>query len=201
MNELKFVDPKHEILRKPTAEVNLDLILSDEIQTAIEGMLQIASGERGDLGKRIMVGLAAPQVGINFRIILVDVGVKETRDQLGDLRVYINPYIEWSSEEKELDREGCFSTGNVFGTVNRSIKVKIKAWDRWGNPIEEAHEGFTARIFQHEIDHLNGIRFPDRKEEVGCLYHVEREEVPLFHKQWREWTKKYSFSDWDAIKQ
>ena len=73
----------------------------------------------------------------------------------------INPEITWMSEEQNEWYEGCFSTSRVCGIVSRPDKVKIKAYSEEGKIVEEEYSGYTARIFQHEIDHLDGILFID----------------------------------------
>ncbi len=143
-----------------------------------------------------MVGLAAPQLGIPRRVILVDLGVDSSRSELGQLHVYINPVILWKSEEMEIGREGCFSTGNLHAIVPRAAHVRIAAYDRSGCKIFEEHHGFTARIFQHEIDHLDGIRFPDRIGFEGKLLWVEEDEYEEYRSDWQNWSKTCPFTTW-----
>jgi peptide deformylase len=197
MTKLTFLPVDHPILKNRCVEIPIDQILSPENQSLIDEMLAIAKGERTDLEKRVMVGLAAPQIGIPKRIILVDLGVDATRRNLGKLHPYINPRIIWQSEEMEIGREGCFSTDSrLHGIVPRSTKVRVAAYDREGNFLVEEHREFTARIFQHEIDHLEGIRFPDRMGPNGKLLWVEEEEYKNYRDNWQDWTKTYSFQDW-----
>lgn len=101
------------------------------------------------------VGLAAPQVGILRRFCIVDVG-----DGLVEL---INPVIE-SSEGSQLGDEGCLSVPKRYEPVERPMKVTVRAQDRNGNNIVVTGEGLKARAFCHEIDHLDGVLFIDRKE-------------------------------------
>ena len=100
------------------------------------------------------VGLAAPQVGVSKRIILVD-------GEEDGLIVLINPVII-RSEGEVLEEEGCLSIPGIYSQVNRSSKVTVKALNENGDPIEIDKEGLTARALQHEIDHLDGILFIDR---------------------------------------
>ena len=107
------------------------------------------------------VGLAAPQVGIIRRAVVVDIG-----EGLIEL---INPEIVEASGE-QTDPEGCLSVENYIGEVTRPNFVKVKAQDRNGNPIEVEGEGFLARAFCHELDHLEGVLFVDKvnkKTEMG----------------------------------
>jgi peptide deformylase len=98
------------------------------------------------------VGLAAPQVGINKRVIVVDVGE-------GIIEM-INPEII-SMEGEQIGPEGCLSIPGLTGEVKRAMKCKVRALDRHGNEFEMEGEGLLARAFQHEVDHLNGVLFID----------------------------------------
>jgi len=98
------------------------------------------------------VGLAAPQVGVSKRVIIVDL-----EDEVFEL---INPEIV-SSEGTQVDSEGCLSIPGIKGKVSRSEKVVVTGLNREGEMIEIEAEGLLARIFQHEIDHLNGVLFTD----------------------------------------
>lgn len=103
------------------------------------------------------VGLAAPQIGISKRVAVVDIG-----DGLFEL---INPVIIERYGE-EIDKEGCLSIPGIQGEVKRSAKVVVQCQDREGNLVQYAGEGFLARAFQHEIDHLDGVLFVDLAPEV-----------------------------------
>lgn len=103
------------------------------------------------------VGLAAPQIGILKRVVVIDVG-----DALYEL---INPVIIKKTGE-EIEQEGCLSVPNLVGDVKRATKVVAQALNRNGELIEYEAEGLLARAFQHEIDHLDGILFVDLAEKV-----------------------------------
>lgn len=103
------------------------------------------------------VGLAAPQIGISKRVVVIDVG-----DGLLEL---INPEI-LSSEGKETDAEGCLSIPEVYGEVTRAAKVTVKCLNREGKEITINGTGLLARALQHEIDHLEGILFVDKAKKV-----------------------------------
>ena len=100
------------------------------------------------------VGLAAPQVGVSKRIILVD-------GEEDGLIVLINPMII-KSEGEAVAEEGCLSIPGIYSQVKRASKVTVKALNENGDPIEITKEALTARALQHEIDHLDGILFVDR---------------------------------------
>lgn len=104
------------------------------------------------------VGLAAPQVGILKRVIVIDVG--------DGPKAYINPEIIYE-EGEQIDDEGCLSVPNRRGPVKRPYKVKVRAQDINGNEFIEEGEELLARAFCHEIDHLNGVLFIDKIIDQG----------------------------------
>lgn len=181
---LKLSDP---LLRKVAEGVRHGQINSAETKKIIKTMLKIAYGKQKDENKPIMVGLAAPQIGISKRIILVDIAANG-KGKVGNLRIYINPKIIWKSKEKGEWYEGCFSTGRVCGIVSRPLSIKIQA-----KVVEEKYTGYIARIFQHEIDHLDGKLFIDHIKDPGKLHWVEEHEFPLYRNKeaWRNWPKKW----------
>ncbi|MCI0920617.1 peptide deformylase [Sphingobacterium rhinopitheci] len=107
------------------------------------------------------VGIAAPQVGINKNLIWVQRFDKEGEP----FEFYINPKIIWRSKLIRTGAEGCLSIPDQKENVERNNTIRLQYWDEKGNIIEENIEGFTAVIFQHEVDHLYGILYPDRVEE------------------------------------
>lgn len=100
------------------------------------------------------VGLAAPQIGVSKRIMVID-------GEEDGLIVLINPIIV-KSEGEAIEEEGCLSIPEVYSKVKRSLKVTVKALNENGEPIELTKEGLIARALQHELDHLEGILFIDR---------------------------------------
>ena len=110
------------------------------------------------------VGLAAPQVGVLRRAVLVlETNVPEGEEEI--LLELINPEILESSGEQD-GPEGCLSVPGEYGLVKRPMNVKVRAQDRWGNWFEAEGTGLTARCFCHEIDHLNGIVFTSLAERM-----------------------------------
>lgn len=105
------------------------------------------------------VGLAATQIGILKRVIVIDIG-----DERGLIEM-VNPEIV-ASEGEQLGPEGCLSIPGLMGDVRRAMKVTVKGQDRNGNEFTMRAEEFLARAFQHEIDHLNGILFTDLADSV-----------------------------------
>ncbi len=194
-----FVVPGDPLLTHAAVPVAEEDISSPHIQSIIDEMFSIAKGERQGDG-RVRVGLAAPQIGVCKQIILVDVGA-DNKKNLGELKAYINPEIVWRSEEIISDLEGCYSVDDrVVGAVERSERIRLKAFDRHGNIVHEECAGFTARIFQHEVDHLNGIRFPDRVGECGTMYWIENGEFAEFRQKKDSWPHRCSWQMWLAMK-
>jgi len=105
------------------------------------------------------VGLAAPQIGILKRVIVVDVG-----DEHGLIEM-VNPEIV-EREGEQIGPEGCLSIPGLNGIVRRAQRVVVKGQDRDGNPFTVEAEGYLARAFQHEVDHLNGVLFTDIADEI-----------------------------------
>lgn len=130
-------------------KVSQDVTTFDEnLQVLIDDMFETMYDARG-------VGLAAPQIGINLRLSVVDVE-GDKKNQL----VLINPEIIESFGKKEY-QEGCLSVPGAYDKVIRADKVKIRALDRQAKPYEMEASGLLGECFQHEIDHLNGKLFVD----------------------------------------
>lgn len=196
-----FAYPNDPILVKKAALVPVSQIESAETNKVVDKMYSFAYPEQGDLSKPVLVGLAAPQIKISKRIILVDIGA-DGHGKVSYLRLYINPVITWKSKEKEEWYEGCFSTDRVCGIVSRPKYIRIKAYTKEGNYIEEKHSGYVARIFQHEIDHLNGKEFVTHIKDDNKLHWVEDNEFPIYRNNegWRNWPNKCSRGKWEKIK-
>jgi len=120
------------------------------------------------------VGIAAPQVGINRRVVLVK---RLDREPEQPLEAYLNPEIEEVSGETVVDWEGCLSIPAGFGKVRRAESITVTYDTPAGKHQTEKVSGFTARIFQHEIDHLNGVLFIDRKEPGELMPEKEYREM------------------------
>lgn len=128
------------------------------------------------------VGLAAPQIGHNLKIVVIESAGYEREDgELTDVlprTVLINPKIvKYSSEKVEMD-EGCLSVPDVMGPVSRPKKIKVEAQDENGKKICINTGGFFARVIQHEVDHLDGILFIDlaQKDKLHRIHKREANE-------------------------
>jgi peptide deformylase len=134
----------------------------EDLQRLIDDMVETIHQEPG-------VGLAATQVNISQRVIVVEYGdenddVDETNPP--KLYILINPEITRFSEQKEISTEGCLSVPGLVGDVERSLEVTIRGKSRRGQPVKIKAKGWLARIFQHEVDHLDGILFIDKAIKV-----------------------------------
>ena len=138
---LCYPDPRLHQVAKPVAEVDARIkkIVADMAETMYD-----APG----------VGLAATQVDIHERIIVIDVS-----DEQNELRVFINPEITWASAEKKSWREGCLSVPDFYDEVERPANIKLKALDLDGQEFEIEADGLLAVCLQHELDHLQGKVF------------------------------------------
>lgn len=200
-----FLAPTDPQLNEKAYDVCPCHILSEETQEIIDTMYKIALGETEDANRAILVGLSAPQIGIQKRIILVDLAATgvftaEIHPPPPQMKEFINPEILWKSETTTIWREGCFSTDRICGLVPRSTDILVRAYDRQGNIFTQEFTGYTARIFQHEIDHLDGIRFPERIQNENDLHWVESSEVPEYRIHWASWEKKCPRIDWERMK-
>ncbi len=141
LNVLSYPDPRLHKVAKPVATVDARIkkIVADMAETMYE-----APG----------VGLAATQVDIHERIVVIDVS-----DDQNELMVSINPEIVWASPEKKTWREGCLSVPEFYDEVERPAQVKVKALDIDGKEFEVDADGLLAVCLQHELDHLQGKVF------------------------------------------
>lgn len=196
-----FVLPHEPSLNQPSEKIPIELIQSAEIQSIIQKMMEVARMNQIDTGGGVMVGLAAPQIGINKRIILVDMSVNEQRKNTGDLCAFINPEIVWYSDDIVYGVEGCYSVDDhLDGKVPRSDRIRVKGYDAEGNLFEKEFSGFQARIFQHEVDHLNGIRFPDRVGKEGTLHWVPDSKYREYRENWETWPLICPWETWLKMK-
>lgn len=149
MAKRNIVKDGDEVLRKKCRDVT---VFDDKLWALLDDMYETMQEANG-------VGLAAPQVGILRRVVVIDVGDENEKIEL------INPVIV-SMKGKQRDLEGCLSVPDVWGYVVRPEKVKVKAQNRLGKEFEIEGEGLLARALCHEVDHLSGIMFLDKAEEI-----------------------------------
>lgn len=123
------------------------------------------------------VGLAAPQVNVSLRLVVIEYGDDEDEETPKKLYVLANPEIVEKSEEKVFGIEGCLSVPELVGDVERHERIVVRAFNKQGKPIKIKAEGWLARIFQHEIDHLDGILYTDLTDKIWKPR--DDEEIPL----------------------
>ncbi len=141
-----------EILRKKARKVT---DFGPDLQTLIDDMVETMREAPG-------VGLAGPQVNVPLRVIVVEFGDEDDEEVPPKLFSVVNPEIVRASQDEIVGTEGCLSIPTVVGDVERSDAVTVKGQNRHGKLIKIKAKGWLARIFQHEIDHLDGILFVDR---------------------------------------
>jgi len=124
------------------------------------------------------VGLAAPQVDVPLRVIVVEFGSQEDEEAPKKLFTLVNPEITRPSEDMTVATEACLSIPGYVGDVERHEAITVKALNRFGKPQRVKAEGWLARIFQHEIDHLDGVLYIDRAEKVWKLEEADAQVVP-----------------------
>ena len=158
----EIVSLPEPVLRKKARKVT---DFGPELQTLIDDMVETMRVAPG-------VGLAAPQVDASVRVIVVEYGEEDEEETAvipPKLYTVVNPEITRFSTESEVGSEGCLSIPGFAGDVERPLGITIKGQNRRGQPIRIKAEGWLARIFQHEIDHLDGVLFVDRAERVWKL--------------------------------
>lgn len=152
----EIVTLPHKSLRKKARKVTS---FGADLQTLIDDMVETMRAAPG-------VGLAAPQVDVSSRVIVVEFNENEDEEAPPKLYVVVNPEITRFSSENEAGTEGCLSIPQIVGDVERPISVTVKGLNRRGQPQKIKASGWLARIFQHEVDHLDGVLFIDRAEKV-----------------------------------
>lgn len=155
---LDIVFTPDPVLRRKARKISK---FDKEFQALIDNMIETLRAAPG-------VGLAAPQVNISERLIVVEYGESEDEGEevQKKLFVLVNPEIVEASEQKVSGVEACLSIPRMAGDVDRHEQIVIKAYNRYGKPVKIKARGWLARIFQHEIDHLEGVLFTDRASRV-----------------------------------
>ncbi|MEA2714977.1 MAG: peptide deformylase [Candidatus Parcubacteria bacterium] len=167
----EIVQRDHPALRAVAEAVAHKDISSEKIDGIIADMKKAMSSQKDG------VAIAAPQIGVSLRIFVVSGAfmkqvVKSYKGDGSDM-VFINPEMIKSSREKKEVEEGCLSVRWLYGKVKRSARVTISGFNEKGEKIERGAGGLLAQIFQHEIDHLNGILFTDRAKETWEMSEAE----------------------------
>jgi peptide deformylase len=170
----EIVKHPNDVLRRKAKPVET---FDAKLQTLIDDMIETMRQAPG-------VGLAAPQINVPFRLAVIEYGDEPDPEANGDppnkkLFVIVNPEITRFAEETEVASEGCLSIPGLVGDVERPIAITVKAHNRRGQPVKIKASGWMARIFQHEIDHLNGVLFIDKATKIHQLQEGDAEEDRL----------------------
>jgi peptide deformylase len=158
----EVITPRNPALRKKAHKVKN--FKDPKLQKLIDDMVETMLDAPG-------VGLAAPQVAVSQRVIVVrlpddEVSKEEYGDDAGVLYVVVNPEIVRASKDMVDGVEACLSIPGYYGTVTRHEAVTVRGYDRDGKKMRIKAKGWLARVFQHEIDHLDGVLFIDHASEI-----------------------------------
>lgn len=157
----------HPTLRQKARKVTK---FGPELQQLVDDMIETMRTAPG-------VGLAAPQVNVAERVIVVELPADEEENTPAELYTFVNPEIVKASRDKEEDLEGCLSIPGYIGDVERHVEVIIRGQDVHGKPQRIKAYDYLARILQHEIDHLDGVLFIDRVSDPSKIRPITAEET------------------------
>ncbi len=169
MTVRKIVTIPEPVLRRKARKVT---DFGPDLQILIDDMVDTMREAPG-------VGLAAPQIDVPLRVVVVEYGDEEDEDAPLKLYTVVNPEIVRFDQEAEVGTEGCLSIPGYVGDVERFTGITLKGLNRRGQPVKIKAKGWLARIFQHEVDHLDGVLFIDRAEKVWEYKGEPGQAVPL----------------------
>ncbi len=175
MSILKVSRMGHPVLRQQAKPVSREQIVDAAMQRLVDDMIETMIDYEG-------IGLAAPQVFQPLRLIVL--GMPDAHAEEEDtmpLTVLFNPEFTHMSTDTIDGWEGCLSIPELRGVVSRSSTVQVSALDREGNAVDFEARDFFARVLQHEVDHLDGVLFPDRMEDLKTLTYLEE-----YQRYWAE---------------
>ena len=149
----------HPVLRERAKPV--ENLGSPELKALVEDMKETMAAMNG-------AGLAAPQIGVGQRVVIFGVTQNPRYPDAEEVpfTVLVNPKLVMLTRDVEEDWEGCLSVPGMRGVVPRYTKLRYSGFDEDGNPIERVADGFHARVVQHEVDHLDGILYPQRMTDM-----------------------------------
>lgn len=170
-----IIQKEQPILREVAKSIPKEEITSPRIAKIIKEMSEAMCTQRDG------IAIAAPQIGENLRIFVISGKLLKQADKSykGDEKdlVFINPEIVKLSKEKKDVEEGCLSVRWLYGKVRRSVRATISAYNEKREKIERGASGVLAQIFQHEVDHLNGVLFTDKATDVWEMSEEEIKEL------------------------
>lgn len=191
MNRKSIITLPHTSLRDSSKKVDpLDPLAHKLAQDMMQATLDWEDHREHEVG----VALAAVQVDQKQRIVVVRNDPNNKLDR--NFTIYFNPEITRVEGEPIDDLEGCLSVVDIYGMVPRYPRIKVKAQDSNGRTVKLVVKGFQARLFQHEIDHTNGITFCDRIGHNGIFFHLgaEGKMTKLSDKEKKDVVSRYEIS-------
>lgn len=138
--------------------------VAEEIDSSYPQLDQVIADMRDTLVKSDGIGLAAPQVGLSIRLVVIDLTplAEEMPEYKDYVHTFINPYIEeYDETETDVSEEGCLSIPGIHESVRRPTRIRVTYLDEQFQPHDEWVDGYLARVMQHEFDHLDGVVFTD----------------------------------------
>jgi peptide deformylase len=156
----KIIQNGNPVLRGMAKEVSIQDIKSHKIKKLLKDMSMTLDAQKKG------VAIAAPQIGVSLRVFIVSGKIFDTRNSASKDLVFINPKISKISKDCEEEEEGCLSVTGKYGAVNRAKKATIRAYNEKSEIFQRGASGLLAKIFQHEMDHLNGILFIDKAKRL-----------------------------------
>jgi peptide deformylase len=160
---LDIIGTDNPILRRPAKKIKQ---ITPQISRLIDDMVETMRDAPG-------LGLAAPQVAQSVRLFVAEIEEDADTPGSGKLYVLVNPEYLFKSGEMVAGNEGCLSVPGYAGEVERHTSVVVKGLDRHGRKVKLKAEGWLARVFQHEIDHLDGVLFIDRIDDPAKIWPIE----------------------------
>lgn len=154
IDDLTILYYPHPALRRPAKAIEA---VTDEVRAVAAQMLELMNQARG-------VGLAAPQVGVAWRLF-----VASPIAEPGGNRIFINPTLSQPSRQTNTREEGCLSIPHVNGEITRPASITIDALDEHGKPLHIFSNDLAARVWQHEADHLDGVLIIDRMTSIDRI--------------------------------
>ena len=173
MAVLEIITSENPVLRRKAKKVSK---ITPRLQKLADDMVETMRAAPG-------VGLAAPQVAVSERLFVAEIEKSEENPGSGKLYIVFNPEYVFRSDERADGVEGCLSIPGYAGEVSRHHKVVIKGLDRHGNRVRIEAEGWLARVFQHEMDHLDGVLFTDRISDPEKIWEIKPGEEEAAEKE------------------
>lgn len=164
---IKLPDPR---LRSKSQEIK---VVDDAVRKLASDMAKVTLDWEGSRQHEFGAALAAIQIGEAYRVVVIREDFEDKNNP--NFAVFINPKIVGTKGQPEEDMEGCLSVEGVYGKIARYPTVKIEAMSLAGQPVRLTAHGFLARVFQHEIDHTNGLLFVDRVTSSDHLYKLGKD--------------------------